>query len=100
MKTKDYDHYNYYGMLEDNEAIRRKKPNVFIYQQISDECGIYEVRVGGGYDAKNLPAFKIPFTTTDGDFVMVKYAVPKKRMKLSPHSKPSSSAAKQEELEV
>ncbi|MEP0175037.1 MAG: hypothetical protein ABJH28_12495 [Paraglaciecola sp.] len=97
MRCKDYD---YYGMMPEFEDIRkRKRPNVFIYQQISDECGIYEVRVGGGHDVSNLPPFKIFFTIPEGDFVMVKYAKPDKKIKLSPHSdKTEQAEAKQEEM--
>ena len=92
-RTRDYD---YYGMMPESEILRQKKPNVFIYQQITDECGIYEVRVGCGWDEKNLPAFKIPFRIPEGDFVMVKYAQPVKKVKLSPHS--DNSEAEQEEM--
>lgn len=96
MKNKDYD---YYGMLTNNELLRKKKaPNVFIYQQLTDECGIYEVRVGGGWDERNLPAFKIPFTIPEGDFVMVKYAAQKPHTKLSPTSPPKNEEVKQTEM--
>ena len=100
MKCKDYD---YFGMVPESEILRQKKPNVFIYQQITDECGIYEVRVGCGWDGSNLPAFKIPFRIPDGDFVMVKHARPDKKTTLSPHSDNSEKATtiqqtKQEEM--
>lgn len=99
-RTKDYD---YYGMLPESEILRSKEPNVFVYQQITDECGIYEVRVGCGWDGSNLPPFKIPFRIPDGDFILVKHARPAKKTKLSPHSgKPdkgeSIQESKQEEM--
>jgi len=99
MKNLDDDCHEYYGMVPESEILRRKKPNVFIYQQITDECGIYEVRVGCGWDEKNLPAFKIPFRIPEGDFVMVKYPAQKQHPQLSPSSRPpKTDEAKQEDM--
>lgn len=93
MKNQDY------NVLTDNELLRKRKaPNVFIYQKINDEYGVYEIRVGGGFDEKNLPAFKIPFHTQEGDFVMVKYPPQKVRTSLSTSPIPSSKEVKQAEM--
>ena len=91
-------HESYYGMMPESEILRTKKPNVFIYQQIVDEAGIYEVRVGCGWDGKNLPAFKIPFRIPEGDFVMVKYAKPVRPDTLPPTPTTKGETAKQEEM--
>ena len=90
-----------YNVLTDNELLRKlKAPNVFIYQQITDEYGgaVYEVRVGGGFDEKDLPAFKIPFHTQEGDFVMVKYPSQKVRTSLSTNPIPNPREVKQAEM--
>ena len=96
-RTKDYDTYG--SSMSGNDILRRRKPNVFVYQEISDTCGVYKVRVGGGVDVQNLPPFRIYYSTTEGDFVMVKYAKPNKKTKLSPHSSTSEKAkVKQEDM--
>jgi hypothetical protein len=95
-RTKDYDAYG--SSMSGNDILRRRKPNVFVYQEISDTCGVYEVRVGGGVDVQNLPPFRIYYSTTEGDFVMVKHAKPIEPSKspLSPTTK--GEKAKQEEM--
>lgn len=65
---------DYYSSVPESEILRSKQPNVYIYERIVDpDCGIYEVRVGCGWDDNGLPPFKIPFRIPEGDFVMVKY---------------------------
>ena len=98
MKNLNDTTHNYYGMVPESEILKRKQPNVFIYQQITDECGIYEVRVGAGWDEKNLPAFKIPFRIPEGDFVMVKYPPQKIQPTLPTTTIPSTKEIKQAEM--
>lgn len=96
MRRNDFEDF---GNMPESEFLRRKRPAVFIYEAVVTERVVHEIRVGCGWHDAPLPAFRIPFTTPYGDYVMVSNPDAPHSSRSEPSSVlPSASSRNQEEM--